>query len=84
MKLALVMLLILPLSGCWFVFIPGSAIQAVADGLSGNEGQHCVGEHAKVGDRVSRNGYSGTVKKIEGYSGRCGNQTPVRAVVVLD
>jgi hypothetical protein len=43
-------ILSVPLSGCFFVFIPGSLIQQVSDGITGAEGEHCVSRVAKVGD----------------------------------
>ena len=86
LRTLLVLALIAPLSGCWFVFIPGSAISAVGDSLAGYEGQHCVAENAKIGDKIRHpNGTFWTVKKLEGYSGRCANQfAPVRALVVYE
>lgn len=56
----------LTLQGCWFVFIPGSLISGAADAMSGNQGQNCVGETARVGDRIRLNdGRIGTVQKLE-------------------
>lgn len=73
------------LAGCWFVFIPGSMISGLHDSLGGYEGRHCVGESAKVGDRIKlSNGSSGVVMKLEGHSSRCQDQWPIRAVVNLD
>lgn len=74
------------LGGCWFVYIPGSAISGAADALSGNTGNLCVSESAKLGDRIRMpSGEIGTVKKLEGPSGRCTKpETPIRAVVLAE
>jgi hypothetical protein len=86
MRTVLMLLCTTQLAGCWFVFIPGSAINAIGDSLSGYEGQHCVSATAKVGDRMKHvNGTVGTVMKLEGESSRCANpQRPIRAVVRID
>lgn len=70
------------LAGC-FVVIPGQAIGAVSDMISGESGQHCVKATTKVGDKV-RDPRSGTLyvvtKVTEGPSSRCGNpEFPLRA-----
>jgi hypothetical protein len=85
MKTITALLLTLPLSGCWFIYIPGSAIDAVADGLSGAKGNGCVQEYMQVGGRVRMpNGGMGTVKYIDGPSYRCSSLTPIRALVTMD
>ena len=85
MRTIAILLLTLSLQGCWFVFIPGGLIQAAADGLSGNSGRHCVTESAAVGQSTRfPDGRVGTIRKLEGFSSRCGNATPVRAVVTFD
>jgi hypothetical protein len=64
----------------FFFFIPGSVINAVADGLSGAEGDHCVGEFAKAGDPIRIGSDQYVVKSVSGKSSRCSNpQMPVRA-----
>lgn len=78
-------LLVLPcaalLQGCWFVFIPGSVVQAVTDGITGAEGNHCVTAFAKVGDRINLT--DGTPWKVESLSGtsiKCQHPSfPIRA-----
>lgn len=85
MRTVLLLLCTTQLAGCWFVFIPGSMISGIADSLGGYEGRHCIGESAKVGDRIKfTNGSTGVVKKLEGPSSRCQGQWPIRALVHLD
>lgn len=69
------------LSGCWFVFIPGSVIGAVSDSITGAEGSHCVSSAAKVGDRIAMPfGGAGEIKSLSGASVRCTDpQRPIRA-----
>ena len=83
MKTLLTLLLTIPLSGCWFVFIPGSVIQAVTDGITGAEGAHCVSAGARVGDTVSMpGGGRATVKSVSGTSVRCSDPSvPIRALL---
>lgn len=74
------------LSGC-FVFIPGSAIAAVSDGVTGSKGEHCVSRAAKIGDKV-KDPYSNrvyTVVSLSGTSSRCNNaDIPIRAELALE
>lgn len=72
---------VLLLQGCWFVFIPGSLIEAAADGITGAEGQHCVNSEAKVGDTIKlTDGTNWKVLSLSGTSNRCRNPAhPVRA-----
>ncbi len=74
------------LSGCWFVFIPGSVVGAVTDTLTGASGDHCVAESAKVGGRISLSGgRTATVKSLSGTSSRCTNPLlPIRAELAVD
>lgn len=73
------------LTGCWFIFIPGSVISAASDALSGAEGENCVASHIKVGDRIKLdNGSIGTVKSLSGSSTRCQGVYPVRAKIEMD
>lgn len=74
------------LSGCWFVFIPGSVVGAVTDSITGAEGQNCVGANVKVGDRIrTPGGGRATVKSLSGTSIRCTNpEHPIRALLVYD
>lgn len=85
-KLILLMALTLPLQGCWFVFIPGSAIGAVSDSFTGAEGSHCVGANAKIGDAIRLpGGGRATVKSLSGTSVRCTNpEMPIRALLAFD
>ena len=80
-RVAATLLMTLPLSGCWFVFIPGSLIQKVSDGITGAEGEHCLGSAAKVGDRIKlQDGQIGVVQSLSGASSRCPNESmPIRA-----
>lgn len=73
------------LSGCFFVFIPGALVQKASDGLTGAEGEHCVSEAVKVGDKLTTpNGQVGTVASLSGTSSRCTNPaTPIRAKVTV-
>jgi len=44
----------------------------ISDSLSGAEGEHCVGQDAKVGDIVRKqNGETGTIRSLSGISDRC-------------
>lgn len=69
------------LSGCFFVFIPGSLIQKASDSITGAEGDHCVHSGAKVGDKLTApDGRVGEVKSLSGTSVRCGDANkPIRA-----
>jgi hypothetical protein len=68
------------LQGCFFVWIPGSVVNAVADGLSGAEGAHCVSSTAKVGDQITVNGTTWRVVSLSGTSTRCREAIyPIRA-----
>ena len=84
MKTLLVVLTCLALQGCWFVFIPGSLINAVSDSLTGSEGSHCIVATARVGDVIKlTNGSSGVVKSLSGTSVRCTDPAyPVRALLI--
>lgn len=73
------------LGGCWFVFIPGSAISSLSDGLSGQFGNMCIGESSKPGDKIKHtDGRIGTVQKVSGPSSRCNTTYPVRAEVTFE
>lgn len=74
------------LAGCWFVFIPGSLVQKVSDGITGAEGEHCVARHVKVGDRLTTpSGKVGTVQSLSGTSSRCGDpDRPIRAAIGVE
>jgi hypothetical protein len=69
------------LSGCFFIWIPGSLIRAVSDGITGAKGQHCVASTVQVGDKITIPGVGlGTVKSLSGESMRCTNPIhPIRA-----
>jgi len=70
----------------WFFFvIPGAAIDAIADAISGSEGENCVGSNVKVGDKITLSGGGGgVVKSLSGTSYRCTNPAlPIRAMVVV-
>ncbi len=74
---------LLIISGCWFVYIPGSVIEAVSDGITGDEGEHCVAANAKVGDIISLpGGGRGTIVSLSGKSMRCkDSRIPIRALL---
>lgn len=74
------------LSGCWFVFIPGSLVQKASDAITGAEGEHCVTREAKVGDVIRlADGRTGTVKSLSGTSVRCGDPNmPIRAALAVN
>lgn len=67
----------------FFFFIPGSVASKVSDAVTGSEGDHCVGEQAKVGDAIRlTSGSLMTVKSLSGASGRCtDSKFPVRALL---
>jgi hypothetical protein len=72
--------------GCFFIYIPGSAIDATADTISGARGDNCVSATAKVGDRILlTSGAYGTIVSLSGTSYRCKQpEFPIRAVVQLN
>ena len=74
------------LTGCFFVFIPGSLLQKVSDGITGAEGEHCVGRSAKVGDKIRlADGKVGTVQSLSGSSTRCASESlPIRAALAVE
>ena len=80
------LLLCLPLSGCWFVFIPGSLISAVSDTITGDAGEHCVARGAYIGQKIRMpDGRIGTVQQVSSSaSSRCAVATPIRAVLTPD
>lgn len=87
MRYLFVLTLMLPLlSGCWFIYIPGSTVSAVSDSFTGAEGEHCVPETAKVGDRIKlTDGDKGMIKSLSGTSKRCRNKAfPIRALLVKE
>lgn len=70
------------LQGCFFVFIPGSVMAAASDKITGAEGDHCVSDQAKVGDKITINGQHFTVKSLSGTSSRCQQAIyPIRALL---
>ena len=86
-SLLFLLALTLPLQGCWFFFyIPGSVVNSVSDAVTGAEGSNCVGENAKVGDKIRLpNGSVGTIKSLSGTSVRCTEPgLPIRALLVFD
>lgn len=84
LRILAVAVLGLSLQGC-LVVIPGKAIEAVSDGITGAEGGHCVSPEAKVGDtvRMPYNGV-GEIKSLSGTSIRCTDpEKPIRALIVV-
>jgi hypothetical protein len=81
MRIIAIVGLALSLQGCFFVYVPGSVIDAVGDKIDGVEGDNCVGPAAKVGDRVRlpAGGFA-TIVSLSGVSERCKQpEMPVRA-----
>ena len=80
-RLAAIIAVTAPLSGCFFVFIPGSLIRAASDAITGDKGQHCVNRLARAGDKVTMPGGGvATVVSISGPSISCQNPAiPIRA-----
>jgi len=79
--------LVLPLQGCFFLFIPGSVVNAATDAVTGAEGDHCVSEFAKVGDTISDPATSrtATIKSLSGRSTRCTQDgKPIRAKLTFN
>lgn len=72
---------VLSLQACWFVFIPGSLVQAASDKVTGAEGSHCITAHSQVGDTIALpDGSQWVVESTSGTSSRCTNpQLPIRA-----
>lgn len=83
MKLIAALLLPFSLSGCFFIWIPGSVIRAASDGLTGAEGSHCVSESVQVGYVLPLpDGRMGTVKSLSGRSRYCTIPArPIRALI---
>lgn len=87
LRFLLVLSPVILLQGCFFIFIPGSVINAAADSLSGSVGKNCVGASAKVGDRVilPNDGATWHIEKLEGTSYRCTDPNlPIRALLSRD
>lgn len=61
--------MVLVLSGCWFVYIPGSLFQSDADPAANT----CISEGQFVGDKIKHlaTGKTGVVQKVYGKSSRC-------------
>lgn len=80
-KIIILCVLAFPLQGCWFIFIPGSAVGAISDGITGAKGEYCVGTSIKVGDKIKKSdGTVLTVKSLSGTSTRCKeSEKPIRA-----
>ena len=73
------------LGGCFFIFIPGSLIQKVSDGITGADGEHCVSRAATVGSTINLpDGRTGVVKSLSGTSTRCTHpDMPIRAALAI-
>lgn len=71
------------LSGCFFVMIPGPAIDALRDGIHGTHGRYCVSQSAQVGDTLRLpDGGVGVVSQLEGPSRRCRYSRPIRVEII--
>ena len=68
-------------ANAWFIFIPGSAVGAISDGITGAKGEFCVANSVKVGDKVQKDANTVlTVKSLSGTSVRCkASDKPIRA-----
>jgi len=82
-RISLILTVTLMLQGCFFIFIPGSVIDATTDAVTGEFGNMCIGTAAVVGSKITLpDGKLGTVQKISGTSSRCTQTTmPIRATV---
>lgn len=69
------------LSGCFFVFIPGSLMKSAGDAITGAKGDHCVSAAAQVGDKIAGpDGRQMQIKSLSGTSTYCREEArPVRA-----
>ena len=68
----LLILLVFMLQGCSAVFIPAFAVDAVHDKITGEHGDHCVSELAKVGDQVKIPDQGvGTITQLFSTSYKC-------------
>lgn len=67
----------------FFIFIPGSAIDALGDALTGATGDNCVRGNTSVGDRIRlTDGSIHEVLKLSGTSTRCQtSEFPIRALL---
>ncbi len=76
-----IILMSLPLSGCFVAYIPGSVTGSIADSLTGEHGKFCVTAQTKPGDRLTLpSGQQGIVQSLSGSSIRCKDPArPVRA-----
>lgn len=65
----------------FFIFIPGSTIDAIGDAITGATGDNCVKDSAKVGDTIRlSDGSIHEIQKLSGTSDRCQTSDfPIRA-----
>lgn len=86
LRIAIILAAATQLAGCFFVFLPGSVTSAVADSVTGAEGQHCVAPNKKVGDVYHYpDGRRATIKSLSGTSVRCTDPArPIRALLVFE
>lgn len=84
LKIAGVALLCTQLSAC-LVFIPGSVVRKISDAATGSEGDNCVRDGTKVGDKVRLpTDEIATVASLSGTSTLCRDpRLPIRARVVI-
>jgi hypothetical protein len=59
-----VSLAVSPSAFAWFFVIPGSVTRSISDAITGEEGFHCVGRDAKVGDVIQTSTGPGIVKSL--------------------
>lgn len=82
---SLALVVIAPLlSGCFFVYVPGSVTTSVNDALTGEHGRYCVAREAKVGDRIHLpDGGVGVITALtsNGHSFACKPKRPIRAEI---
>ena len=67
----------------FFIFIPGSTIDAIGDAITGATGDNCVKDSAKVGDKIRlSDGSIHEIQKLSGTSARCQtSEFPIRALL---
>ena len=79
-KLIVLLLLTIPLSGCWFIFLPIGPIVHLLRGP-----RYCVSTSNSVGDRIKMpDGKMGTIEKLHGPETGCTTVQPIMATISKD
>jgi len=83
-KSFILIIIILSVQGCFFIYLPGSVVGGIKDTLTGDEGDHCVNTTTKAGDRIfTQGGNVWVVKSLSGTSNRCSDpRLPIRALLL--